>query len=338
MNTTPYPLTMRAVLLTDDGPCFVPEYPTPRPGPGEALVRVRLAGICSTDLELTRGYKGGFRGILGHEFVGEIVEAQDDPARVGERVVGEINIGCGACDLCARGLHKHCRARRVLGIHARDGCFADYLTLPLANLHPVGRLLTDESAVFTEPLAAALQVLEQAHIRPSMRVYVLGPGRLGQLIAQVIQETGCDLTLIGRRADALALAALRGIATAQINSGQIDSADALARTPADVVVEATGSPDGFALARRFVRPGGAIVLKSTFAGTLPEFDASALVVDEVTLIGSRCGPFAPALALLRRKGVDVRPLITARSPIEQAIAALDHARRPGALKVLLTFG
>lgn len=327
------PATMPALLLADGGPCFVTDRPVPTPGAGEALVRVRLAGICSTDMELARGYKGGFRGVLGHEFVGEIALAPDAPQRAGERVVGEINIGCGACDLCARGLGKHCRNRRVLGILRHDGAFAGYLTLPLANLHIVPAAVDDASAVFTEPLAAALEVLEQVHVAPATRVYVLGPGRLGQLVARVLLATGCDLTLIGRRPAGLALAAHAGVPTALL-----DDVAALAAGPADVVVEATGSPDGFALALRLVRPMGTLVLKSTFAGGIPQFDASGLVVDEITVVGSRCGPFAPALALLARGAVDVRPLITALYPLADGPAALAHAARPGALKVLLEVG
>lgn len=322
---------MLALVFADDGP-RIGKRPTPTPAAHEALVRVRCAGICSTDIELLRGYKGGYRGIPGHEFVGEIVNAPQEPARVGQRVVGEINIGCGQCDLCQRGLHKHCRQRRVLGIVDHDGAFAEYLTLPLANLHAVDPRIPDDAAVFAEPLAAAVQVLEQVHVAPTTRIYVLGAGRLGQLIAQALRLVPCDLTLVGRTRDKLAIASLRGIATAHL-----DSLDTLLSQPADVVVEATGSPDGFALARRVVRPAGTIVLKSTFAAPLSGFDASGLVVDEVTVVGSRCGPFPPALRLLRTRAVDPRPLISARYPLAQGVEALAHATRPGVLKVLLDF-
>ncbi len=329
------PQTMRALLLTEDGPQIVEDYPVPTLQAGEALVRVRMAGICATDLELVKGYKGGFRGVLGHEFVGEVVDAIGEPraAWVGRRVVGEINIGCGGCERCRRSEQKHCASRSALGIVGRDGAFADYVALPMANLHAVPPAIMDEAAVFTEPLAAALQLLEQIHIRPTMRVYVLGDGRLGQLVAQVMQTTGCDLTLIGRTRDKLAIAALRGIRTTTTAS-----ADVLAEEAADVVVEVTGSPDGFALARRLVRPGGTLALKSTFAGALADFDASALVVDEITLVGSRCGPFAPALELLRRKQVEPRPLISATYPLVQGVEALAHAAQRGVVKVLLTTG
>lgn len=324
---------MRALVLTDEGPVVWAHYAMPEAGAGEALVRVRLAGICATDLELLAGYKGGYRGVLGHEFVGVVVHAPGNAAWVGRRVVGEINLGCGRCDLCRRGLGKHCRARRTLGIIRHDGAFAEYLTLPVANLHTVPEGVPDEAAVFAEPLAAALQVLEQVHIAPGDRVAVLGDGRLGLLVAQVIGLTPCDLTLLGRNPTKLAIAARRGIRT--VNTEDVDALDAQAVRPADVVVEVTGSPAGFALARRLVRPAGTLVLKSTFSEDLPGFDASSLVVDEVTLVGSRCGPFAPALALLRDGRVDVASLIHARYPLADGVAALEHAGRKGVLKVLM---
>jgi threonine dehydrogenase-like Zn-dependent dehydrogenase len=330
------PATMMALVLTDAGPQLDCAYPTPAPGPGEALVRVRKAGICSTDLELVRGYKGGFRGVLGHEFVGEVVALHEGMHEgggatwLGRRVVGEINIGCGCCARCMRGEQKHCATRSALGIVGRDGAFTEYLTLPVANLHAVPPGVRDSAAAFAEPLAAALQLLEQIHVAPSARVYVLGDGRLGQLVAQVMQTTACALTLIGRTRDKLAIAALRGIQTATL-----EAIDALAAEPADVVVEVTGSPDGFALARRLVRPGGTLALKSTFASRLANFDASALVVDEITLVGSRCGPFAPALELLRRNAVEPRPLISATSPLAHGVEALDYAAQRGVLKVQL---
>ncbi len=332
---------MRALTLTDDGLRLRDDYPTPQPTPHEALIRVRLAGICATDLELTRGYKGGFRGVLGHEFVGEVVAVGDAVAAsteheawIGRRVVSDINIGCGACDLCARGLGKHCCQRQTLGIINRDGAFAEYVTAPLANLHAVPDSVTDEQAVFAEPLAAALQILEQLHLAPSTRVIQLGDGRLGLLIAQVLARSGCDLIVVGRNADKLALLAARGIDTYQAaREASHDALDTLGL--ADVVVEATGSPAGFASARRLVRPGGTLVLKSTFARDLDHFDASSLVVDEITLVGSRCGPFAPALRLLRDNAVDTVSLIHARYPLAQAVEALDHAGRRGVLKVLL---
>lgn len=324
---------MRALLLTDDGPRLHLDYSTPQPGPGEALIRVRLAGICATDLQLLAGYKEGYRGVLGHEFVGEVVDAPGHAAWVGRRVAGELNIGCGDCDLCRRGLGKHCRQRESLGIIRRDGAFADFLTLPIANLHPIPDELPDEAAVFVEPLAAALQLLEQVHIRPDMRVYVLGDGRLGLLVAQAIARTGCHLTALGRTPAKLDILTTRNILTART-----DDPEALAQLiarPADLVVEVTGSPDGFALARRLVRPGGVLALKSTFAGSLPAFDVSSLVVDEITLVGSRCGPFPPAIRLLADGAVDVASLVHARYPLGEGFAALAHAGKRGVLKVLI---
>ncbi len=327
------PETMRALLLTDQGPVLRRDLPTPKPQPGEALIRVRLAGICATDLQLLAGYKGGHRGVLGHEFVGEVVAAPGGEEWLGRRVVGELNVGCGQCDLCRQGLEKHCRQRQSLGIIGRDGAFADYLTLPLANLHPVPEALPDEQAVFTEPLAAALQVLEQVAIRPSSRVYVLGDGRLGLLVAQAIHRTGCDLTAIGRHPEKLVILSRRGIPTAVVDNPP--DFTRLAAHPADVVVEVTGSPGGFATALELLRPAGSLVLKSTFAAPLADFPVSRLVVDEIQLVGSRCGPFPPALRLLLAGAVEVTALIHARYSLDDAVAALEHARRPGVLKVLI---
>jgi alcohol dehydrogenase len=315
---------MRA-LVCDDGVHYRPVYPDPRPLPGEALIRVRLAGICNTDIELVRGYLA-FRGALGHEFVGEVVEPAD-PAWLGRRVVGDINAACYACETCRAGRHTHCPHRTTLGIAGRDGAFADYLSLPLQNLYPVPVSVPDELAVFAEPLAAACEILEQVAIRPTDRVAVLGDGRLGLLVAAVLRLTGADLTLLGRHPTKLAIAAGWGV--------HVQTAD----TPwpgdkADVVVECTGNPDGFALARRLLRPRGTLVLKSTYHGDA-SLDLSALVVDEITLVGSRCGPFAPALRLLEAGLVNPRPLISAVYPLEQGQAAFAQAVKPGMLKILL---
>lgn len=323
---------MRALVLTDAGPQLQTNVPKPTPQADEALIRIALAGICSTDLELVRGYKGGYRGVLGHEFVGHVAAAPDAPAWIGRRVVGEINIGCGACELCRRGLGKHCRQRESLGIIRRDGAFAEYITLPVANLHAVPENVSDEQAVFAEPLAAALEILEQVHITPDSRVYLLGDGRLGLLVAQVLATTQCDLTVIGRNPPKLDILQQMGIHTVCSSAATLDR---LAASPADMVVEATGSPDGFATARRLVRPMGTLVLKSTFAHGLPDFDISSLVVDEITLVGSRCGPFAPALRMLARGAVSVDPLIHARYPLAHAVDALAHAAKKGVLKVLI---
>lgn len=324
---------MYALLLTDQGVRLDSDWPAPAPEPGEALIRVRLAGICSTDLQLIAGYKGGYRGVLGHEFVGEVVAAADDPTWVGHRIVGELNVGCGRCDLCRRGLGKHCRQRQSLGIIGRDGAFAEYLTLPLANLHRVPAVLSDEQAVFTEPLAAALEILEQVHISPAQRVFVVGAGRLGLLIAQALALTGCDLIVLGRTPAKLQLLRELGVAHAYVTTPDLPAE--LVAQPADVVVEATGSPAGIAHALRLLRPQGTLVLKSTFAGGVPDFDLSRLVVDEIRLVGSRCGPFQPALNQLAAGRIQVTPLIHACYPLTDAPAALEHAGRKGVIKVLI---
>lgn len=318
---------MRAILLGDDVK-LICDYPLPDLLEGEARIRVRQAGICNTDLELLKGY-AGFRGVLGHELVGIVDACPSAPTWEGQRVVGEINAACGACDTCRAGASIHCPSRTTLGIQNRDGAFADFLTLPVENLHTAPDSVTDDQAVFTEPLAAALAVTDLTHIRPSDRVVILGDGKLGLLIAQVLALTGCDLTIIGRHEEKLRLVTNRGI----------DShlADRLSREPnivADVVVEATGTAQGFAAARRMVRPRGKLVLKSTHQDRV-HADLTGIVVDEVQVIGSRCGPFAPALRLLEQGLVDVEPLIQARFSLEQGLMALESAAVKGTLKVLI---
>ena len=295
----------------------------PDPHAGEARVRVTLAGICNTDLELIRGYYP-YAGIPGHEFVG--VVGQGPREIVGRRVVGEINAACGECPACLAGRRTHCPRRTVLGIAGRHGAFAEYLDLPAGNLHLVPDSVPDKIAVFTEPLAAALEIREQVSIRPEDRVLVAGDGKLGQLVARSLALTGCRLLVAGhhrRKMDLLEVAGIRVAAPADIGAAEFD-----------VAVECTGNPEGFALARRALRPRGALVMKSTYAGALT-LDASALVVDEITLVGSRCGPFAPALRLLEEGKIDPRPLIEARYPLRDALAAFDHAARRGTLKILL---
>ena len=295
----------------------------PDPGPGEALVRVLCAGICNTDVELLRGCYP-FVGVPGHEFVG-IVE-QGPQALTGQRVVGEINAVCGRCTTCLSGRRTHCPQRTVLGISGRNGAFAQYLTLPIENLHPVPDGLGLEAATFAEPLAAALQIQQQVPVRPDDRVAVVGDGKLGQLVGQTLALTGCHLLVVGRHPSKLEHLARCGIRTGL--------AEDLAPGGADVAVECTGNPDGFALARRALRPRGTLVMKSTYAGRL-QVDASSVVVDEINLVGSRCGPFAPALRLLAAGRVDVAPLIHARYPLAQGTDALSRAQEPGTLKVML---
>jgi threonine dehydrogenase-like Zn-dependent dehydrogenase len=291
---------------------------------GEALVRVTIAGICNTDLEIVRGY-AEFSGTLGHEFVG-IVEDSPEASQTGKRVVGEINAGCGACDLCKSGDSRHCPHRTVLGIVNRDGAFADYLSLPPANLLEVPDEVPDRAAVFVEPLAAACAILEQVEIKSSHRVTVLGDGKLGQLIARVLATTGCHLTLVGRHPDKLKLAALAGIETTLLQTR--------VACAADIVVEASGSPEGLKMALDMVRPRGTIVLKSTFRETA-EIDISRVVVNEIVLVGSRCGRFTRALEFLSRGAADLSAFITQEYPLSMGIAAFERASSPGALKVLL---
>jgi len=295
---------------------------------GEALVRVTLAGICNTDLEILRGYMD-FAGVPGHEFVG-IVEHSPSGQLKGRRVVGEINANCTVCATCRAGHPTHCPHRTTLGIAGRDGAHAEYLRLPERNLHIVPDSVSDEAAVFTEPLAAALEIPDRVAIRPTDRVAVLGDGKLGLLVAQVLALNGCDLLLLGHHPEKLQIAAGRGIAT------RVSASDDDLPAPAtfDVVVECTGHPDGFALAWRLVRPRGTLVLKSTFHGDLT-VNMSQVVVDEVTLVGSRCGPFPPALRLLAAGRVDVQGLIDSCFPLQQGVEAYAHARERGTLKVLL---
>ena len=316
---------MRGIWLEDQQVRIREDLPIPLVIRGETLIKMRLAGVCSTDLELINGYYP-YQGILGHEFVGEVVEAPGNSHLLDKRVVGEISIYCGVCEACKAGRTSHCEFRRTLGIHDHPGVFADYLTLPVRNLHLVPDSVSDEQAVFTELLAAALEIQQQVHIQPGMRVLVVGAGRLGMLIAQCLALTGCDLKVVVRREAPANLLLSMGISC-------IYPQDIKTHT-ADLVVEVTGSSDGFALSRKAVRPRGTLVLKSTFAGEI-SLNLSSLVVDEVTLVGSRCGPFAPALRLLEEKRVDPLPLITACYPLSEGLKAINHASQPGVLKVLL---
>jgi threonine dehydrogenase-like Zn-dependent dehydrogenase len=314
---------MRALWLENCELRLRDDVDLPAPPPGEAMVRVLCAGVCNTDLEMVKGYYP-FAGVPGHEFVGRVEAAPSASHWVGRRVVGEINVTCGGCGACRAGRPTHCENRTVLGIRNRNGTFAEALLLPIANLHPVPDALADDVACFTEPLAAALQIQEQVRIEEGDRVVVIGAGKLGHLVAQTLALTRCDLLVVGKDRRRLTDLSDRGLRTA--------TGDDLLPAHADVVVECTGNPEGLALAARSVRPRGTIVLKSTYHGTT-SLDVSALVVNEVTLVGSRCGPFAPALQLLAERRVDVRPLIHARYPLDQGLAAFAHAARPGTLKV-----
>ncbi len=312
---------MRAIFFNGDLQ-YSTDYPEPQRLPGEALIRPHLVGICNTDLEITRGYMN-FHGILGHEFVGTVVDS-DNPYWRGRRVVGEINAACRRCSTCLRGDASHCPHRTTLGIYRRDGAMADLFTLPESCLHEVPATVSDEAAVFTEPLAAALEIVEQSHIRPTERVAVIGDGKLGAMIVQVLRLTGCELTLIGRHPERWELYRQQGvqcIRSAEIKNDQFD-----------VVVDCTGNPSGLAIARQLVRPRGRLILKSTFAAET-QLNLSMVVVDEVQIIGSRCGPFAPALRLLERQLIVTTPLISARYSLADGLQAFSVA--PGQLKVLL---
>lgn len=315
---------MKALLFREELE-IVCDYPDPKPKEGEALIKVLMSGICNTDIEITKGYMD-YHGILGHEFVGRVEDVKgENKDLIGQRVVGEINCGCGDCQYCGMDLPRHCGQREVLGISQRDGCFAEYITLPAENLHPVSDALSDEEAAFCEPMAAALEVMEQVHIRPDDHILVLGDGKLGLLIVHALQQTAARITLAGRHLGKLKIASDWGVRTRLVSE--------LKDELYDVVVEATGAEKGFETSLQHVRPRGTVVLKSTLAAcTL--IDTTAIVVNELTLVGSRCGPFAPALRSLEHM-VDFKPLISAIYPFDQALEAFARADRSDALKVLL---
>jgi threonine dehydrogenase-like Zn-dependent dehydrogenase len=313
---------MRALALGERGPAFRADWPDPRPAAGEILVRVLRAGICETDLQLIQGYKS-FRGVLGHEFVGI---AESGPL-AGKRVVGEINCSCGTCDICLAGSPGHCPSRRVLGILDHDGAFADFVAIPQRNLHAVPDSIPTDVAVFVEPVAAAFEIPAQLRVNRHDRIVVLGDGRLGNLCAQVLAEV-CDRVLVvGKHREKLAVLGALGISTCLL-------ADRPDNRWADVVVDCTGSPSGLTTALELVRPRGTIVLKTTIAGT-QSMEWAPVVVDEVTIVGSRCGPFDRALKALAGERIKVNPLISARFDLRDGIAALEHAGSAGVLKVLL---
>jgi alcohol dehydrogenase len=323
---------MRA-LVFDQSLTLDPRRREPSLDDGDTLLRVRQAGICSTDLEIVKGYMG-FKGILGHEFVADVVSSPEKQL-IGQRVVGEINIVCGRCDMCLSGLSTHCRQRSVLGILNHDGAFADYLRLPAGNLHAVPSTVDDDQAVFVEPLAAAFQVTKQ--LGPQGRsgavegrrwVTVLGDGRLGLLVAQVLRNAGYPVRIVGRHPDKLAICekwSIRSRLLAEISP----------RHDQDVVVDCTGSAAGFELAMQMVRPRGTIILKSTVAAG-KALNLAPLVIDEITVVGSRCGPFREAIRALAEKEIDVTSLIHRRMKLDQGIEAMRLAGTPGVLKVILT--
>ncbi len=324
---------MRAFVIEGDPPLGrLRELELPFPLPGEALIRVRLAGICRTDQELLKGYLK-FQGVPGHEFVGEVVEVAacsrpEASAWMGKRVVGEINCGCGDCIWCQSGRARHCPARTVLGIHKRNGCFAEFLTLPVANLHLVPEAVSDQQAVFTEPLAAALEIFEQAHLRPGAKTLVVGDGKLGLLISRILQLHGCEVCAVGSHEAKLAVLRDWNIPALQVREFKASGFE--------VAVEASGSPTGFQLALSALQPRGTLILKSTYHSRL-ELDEASLVINEITVIGSRCGPFAPALRWLEQGLIPVEALISRTFPRREIETAITYAALPESLKVLVDF-
>ncbi|OHE79030.1 MAG: hypothetical protein A2107_03870 [Verrucomicrobia bacterium GWF2_62_7] len=314
---------MRALVF--DGQLRLAELPEPVPVAGEALIRVEYAAICNTDLELTRGYMG-FAGVPGHEFVGTVVSA----GRLqGKLVVGEINCPCGDCALCRRGLPTHCAGRSVLGIAGRQGAFAEYLVLPEANLHVVPDTVAPEAAVFVEPLAAALQIFEQVKVPPRDRVFLFGTGKLGMLVAMVLQQRGCDYRAFNRNPRKVDKARELGLHCDLLTDLPPDA-------QADIAIDCTGSPEGFALALSHLRPRGIVILKTTVASP-PAVDLNRIVINEITVIGSRCGPFAPALKMLADGSIKVRPLISEVMPFTRALDAFAAAGRGDCFKIILKF-
>jgi len=314
---------MRALHWDGQGLQLSKSYPMPRVADDTALVQVRLAGICSTDLQIFQGYMG-FVGVPGHEFVGEVRQGPAD--LIGKRVVGEINFACGTCETCRQGLGRHCPSRRVMGILNADGSFAEYLAVPSANLHVVPDCVSDEEAVFTEPLAAAFEILEQVQVPPATEVVIWGDGKLGQLCAQVLQLTGAWVTVVGKHQEKLALLDKLGLHTVLLADWRPHRVD--------FVVEATGSTAGLSLAIETVRPRGTLVLKSTVA--VPHsLSLAPLVINEVTVVGSRCGQFPPALRALTQRSVSITPLIDRIYSLNEGLAAVDRAAQPGVRKILL---
>ncbi|WP_129629919.1 MDR/zinc-dependent alcohol dehydrogenase-like family protein [Candidatus Oscillochloris fontis] len=309
-------------LIFDGTLKLIQNYPAPELRPGEAIIRPHVTGLCNTDIEITRGYMG-FCGVLGHEFVGTVVACHDQ-SWIGRRVVGEINASCTTCPTCLRGDPTHCPNRTTLGIDRRDGVMAELFSLPIHCLHSVPSTVPDEAAVFAEPLAAALEIVEQSHIRPTERVAVVGDGKLGAMIVQVLRLTGCDLTLVGRHPERWSLYTEQGITCRH-------SQDITATDRFDVVVDCTGNPKGLATARQLLRPRGRLILKSTFEAA-SQINLTMLVIDEIQLIGSRCGPFAPALRLLERGLIATAPLISAEYPLRDGLQAFAAAH--GQMKVL----
>lgn len=316
---------MRALCI-DGSSLALREHETPQLETGRAIVRMRIAGVCNTDLEIARGYMG-FAGVLGHEGVGEVAEGPSE--WVGKRVVSEINFACGNCPACQQDLGRHCPARQVMGILGADGTFAEYVSVPVANLHTVPEHIDDEHASFVEPLAAAFEVIEQLGEVAGQRAIVFGDGKLGLLVAQVLDEAGARVLAVGRHADHLALLSGRGIETREAREFRPGD-----EPRADLVVEATGSASALAGAIAATRPRGKLVLKTTVAESL-QIDLAPIVIDEIQIVGSRCGPFAPAIEALRTGAIDVTGLIEEKFPLSRAPEALERAAQRGSRKMLI---
>src|SRR5947208_8874222 len=330
---------VHALVFHNDVLTFEKNYPLADLRSGEALIRVILAGICNTDLEITRGYLA-FQGVLGHEFVGIVEAVHEGPGAspptylLGKRVVGEINAACHRtnCVYCQQNMFTHCPNRTTLCIVNRDGALAEYLTLPIENLHVVPDSVSDEEAVFVEPLAANFEMLEQVHLKPTESVLILGDGKMGQLAAQVLALSGCEVMMVGKHEEKLALAAKHGVRTYVL-----DDATSFAlenRRRVDLVVECSGSAHGLEMALRLVRPRGTIILKSTVSAE-STLHLAPIVIDEIRVQGSRCGPFAPALRALSQRRVDVLPLISARYSLDEGLDAFEQAGKKGMLKVVV---
>ena len=316
-------------LVFDKELKFVTDYPKPIPQKGEVLIKVTYAGICNTDVEITKGYMG-FQGICGHEFLGVVEDVNaDDKSLIGKRVTGEINLGCGSCPDCFNNMQRHCRNRQTLGIFKKDGTFAQYVTLPIENIIPIPDSVPDEDAILIEPLAAALEILEQVHVKPADKIAVLGDGKLGLLISLVLSTTQADVVTIGKHENKLAILNAQGIKIKYLK-------DANETKFYDIVVDATGSVDGFEKAISLVKPRGIFVLKSTVAAQKP-LNLAPIVIDEITVVGSRCGQFKPALRLLEKKILNLKPLITKVFEFDMAKEAFAFAQEKGVLKVILKF-
>lgn len=315
---------MKAYYMENDAAELRTDYPDPlNQKPNHAVIKVSKAGICRTDLEITKGYMH-FTGVLGHEFVGVVQECRDRQW-IGRRVVSEINFSCGQCALCTNGLESHCPTRKVMGIKGHDGCLAEYISVPTAGLHLLPDTISDEEATFIEPLAACFEILEQIHLHPASNIVILGAGKLGLLAAQVIKTVCADVTIVAKHPEKLDLARQLGIKA--FTSDQIQERS-------KTVIDCTGSPDGLQLAQKLVIPRGTIIMKSTYAHAAP-VDITPLVVNEISLIGSRCGPFHPAINALKRKLVDVKPLISASYPLDKIDEAFEAAKLRNNFKILV---